>query len=90
MWAGVKLTEFASPQHCYCALFWTFTYGTYTERSPRCSIFPRALNALTSVYLVQNKNVLLSRMLLCYNVARFNGLSAPPRIFGLRESSCGQ
>ena len=27
-------------QHCCCALFWTFTYGTYTERSPRCSIFP--------------------------------------------------
>ena len=37
---GVKLTEFASPQHCCCALFRTFTYGTYKERCPRCSIFP--------------------------------------------------
>ena len=27
-------------RHCCCALFWTFTYGTYKERSPRCSIFP--------------------------------------------------
>ena len=27
-------------QHCCCALFWTFTYATYKERSPRCSIFP--------------------------------------------------
>ena len=27
-------------QHCCCALFWTFTNGTYKERSPRCSIFP--------------------------------------------------
>ena len=36
----VKLTEFASPQHCCCALFRTFTYGTYKERSPRCYIFP--------------------------------------------------
>ena len=27
-------------QHCCCALFWTFTYGTYKERSPRCSILP--------------------------------------------------
>ena len=26
---GVKLTEVASPQHCCCALFRTFTYGTY-------------------------------------------------------------
>ena len=37
---GVKLTEFASPQQCCWAIFWTFTYGTYKERSPRCSIFP--------------------------------------------------
>ena len=37
---GVSLTELASPQHCCCALFWTFTYGTYEERRPRCSIFP--------------------------------------------------
>ena len=27
-------------QHCCCALFWPFTYGTYKERSPRCSIIP--------------------------------------------------
>ena len=37
---GARLTEFASPQHCCCALFWTFIYGTYKERSPRCFIFP--------------------------------------------------
>ena len=79
---GVKLTEFASPQHCCCALFWTFTYGTYKERSPRCSTFPWALNALTSIYLVQRKNApLLPRTLLWYRQARFYGSSAPLRIF---------
>ena len=86
---GVKLTEFASPRHCCCALFWTFTYGTYKERSPRCSIFPWAPNALTSIYLVQ-RNVPLPRTLLWYKLARFYGLSAPLRIFRLRESSCSQ
>ena len=36
----VRLAEFAFPQHCCCALFWTFTYGTYKERSPStCRIF---------------------------------------------------
>ena len=48
---GVRLTEFASPQRCCCALFWTFFYGIYKERSPRCSIFLWALKALTSIYL---------------------------------------
>ena len=32
---AVRRTELASPQHCCCALFWTFTYGTYKERSLR-------------------------------------------------------
>ena len=87
---GTRLTEFASPRHCCCALFWTFLYATYKERSPRCSIFPWALNALTSIYLVQGGNVPLPRTLLWYKLARFYGLSAPLRIFRLREPSRGQ
>ena len=45
---GVRLTECASPQHCCCAHFWTFFYGTCKERSPRRSIFLRVLKSLTS------------------------------------------
>ena len=44
----MKLAEFASPQHCCCALFWTFTYGTYKERSPGYSMFTWALNPFTT------------------------------------------
>ena len=84
---GVKLTEFASPQHCCCALFWTFTYGTYKERSPRCSIFPWAPHSLTSIYVVQRRNGPLPRTLLWYKLARFYGSSAPLRIFRSWESS---
>ena len=51
---------------------------------------PIMLNALSSIYLVQRKNVPLPRTLLWYKLARFYGLSAPFRIFRLRESSCGQ
>ena len=54
---GLRLIEFASRQHCCCALFWTFTYETYEKRSPRCSIFPWALDAFTSTYLVQRRDV---------------------------------
>ena len=87
---GVRLTEFAFPQHCCCALFWAFFYGTYKERSPRCSIFLRVLKALTSIYRIQRKNVLLPRTLLSYKLARFYGygLSSPLRILRLREYSC--
>ena len=48
-WGGVRLTDFAFPQLCCCALFWIFFYGTYKERSPRCSIFLWALEALTAI-----------------------------------------
>ena len=57
---GARLTEFAFHRHCCCALFRTFFYGTHKERSPRRSIniFLRVLKALTSIYLVQRKNVI--------------------------------
>ena len=79
-----------SPALLLCFLL-DLTYGTYKERSPRCSIFPWALNALTSIYLVQRRNVPLPRTLLWYKLAinRFYWLSSPHRIFRLRESSCG-
>ena len=54
-------------------------------------LFPWALNALTSIYLVQRRNVPLPRTLfLWYKLARFYGLSSPLTIFRLRESPCGQ
>ena len=87
---GVRLTEVDSPQHCACDFFWTFTNGTYQERSLRRFIFPWTLNALTSTHLVQRRNVPLPRTLLWHKLAGFYGLSAPLRIFRLRESSCGQ
>ena len=51
MGGRVRLTEFASPQHCCCALFWTFSYGTYKKRSPICSMFIRAFLGACYIYI---------------------------------------
>ena len=62
-----------------CSLLDLYLYGTYKERSPRFSIFLGVLEALTSIYLVQRRNVPLLRTLLWYKLARFYELSSPPQ-----------
>ena len=46
------------PALLLCPLL-AFFYGTYKERSARCSMFLRVLKALMSIYFAQGKNVVM-------------------------------
>ena len=77
----MRLTEFASPQHCCCALFWIFTQwnvqGTFSW------VFYIPVNASCAyIYLsCPEEERSITEKLLWYKLVRFYGLPSPLRIY---------